>query len=164
MQNKIKSVFELFQVEGTFKSEQKYGSGHINDTYLIQTIEKDAPDYILQKINKNIFKNIPKLLNNIALVTNHINKKASNKSSNNTLKLINSKQNKYYVIDSEEEYWSAYNFIPDSFTYDLVLNEKQAMEGGIAFGQFLSQLSDFPADKLFITIPEFHNINNRIKH
>ena len=34
---------------------ERYGSGHINETYLVDCPE--GPKYILQKINTNIFKN-----------------------------------------------------------------------------------------------------------
>ena len=54
----IKDIFNQFDVEGAFHSASAYGSGHINDTYLIQTSNPAHPDYILRKINKYVFKSI----------------------------------------------------------------------------------------------------------
>ena len=64
MNNEIAS---RFQVKGSVVSCERYGSGHINETYLVQT---DAGEkYILQKINSEIFRDVPALMRNIAAVT-----------------------------------------------------------------------------------------------
>ena len=51
-----------------------FGHGHINDTYLVITANETDPNFILQRKNHQIFKNIPGMLNNILLATNHIRK------------------------------------------------------------------------------------------
>jgi hypothetical protein len=61
-----------FSIQGTFASARPYGSGHIHDTFLVETKEKDSPDYILQRINHDIFKDVPRLMENIVRVTGHI--------------------------------------------------------------------------------------------
>ena len=60
-------------MKGSAVSCERYGSGHINETYLVQT---DAGEkYILQKINSEIFRDVPALMRNIAAVTSWIAKK-----------------------------------------------------------------------------------------
>ena len=63
------NVVNSFKIEGQVVSVEPYGSGHINVTYLAVT---DKKRYILQKINKNLFKDVDKLMNNIYLVTEHL--------------------------------------------------------------------------------------------
>lgn len=75
MKFNLKEVFSNFQAEGTFNSGIPYGSGHINDTFKVATSESDANNYILQKINHHIFKNVPQLQDNILRVTTHLRKK-----------------------------------------------------------------------------------------
>lgn len=49
-------------------------SGLINNTFFIKS-QVDNPDYILQMKNKNIFQNVPAMMENIIKVTDHIRKK-----------------------------------------------------------------------------------------
>ena len=65
----------IFRADGTFLKGEPYGSGHIHDTFRIETAETDKDDYILQRLNNKIFKNIPELQNNIERVTVHLRNK-----------------------------------------------------------------------------------------
>ena len=54
----LKRIFSRFRVTGNYSKGAPYGSGHINDTYKIVTAESGAPDYILQRINHHVFKDV----------------------------------------------------------------------------------------------------------
>ena len=69
------SIVSHFQMQGTVREIKPLGSGLINDTYKVTTVEADAPDYVLQRINHAIFQNVEMLQSNISAVTNHIRKK-----------------------------------------------------------------------------------------
>ncbi|MFP4619779.1 MAG: phosphotransferase enzyme family protein [Bacteroidales bacterium] len=164
----IKNIFEQFDTEGSFYSAEIYGSGHINDTYLVQSAEPDKPDYILRRINQYVFKNPPALLKNIARVTDHLRQKKQQTNLDETglhyiLKLLPSLSGEYYVMDSHKNYWSLLYFIPDSKTLDVVENDNQAWEGGKAFGNFIRNLTDFPVNELHISIPHFHDVQKRLE-
>ena len=58
-------IIDHFDILGKFSKAIPCSSGHINDTYLIFTNNNQEPDYILQRINHHVFKNIPKLQENI---------------------------------------------------------------------------------------------------
>jgi len=72
----LKQVALAFQCAGTYLGEAPYGSGHINDTFRV-VYEQDGREvyYIHQRINHNIFKNVPALMENIGRVTRHQRKK-----------------------------------------------------------------------------------------
>jgi len=165
----VQDIFSQFNVTGTYQAARVYGSGHINDTYLIQTSDPANPDYILRKINKYVFKNPPALLNNIAMVTDHLRyKKEQHHLEDETgldqiLKLLPAFSGDYYVMDKNEDYWSLLYFIPDSKTLDVVENDDQALEGGKAFGNFIRYLRDFPVKELHISIPHFHDVEKRLE-
>ena len=49
--DKLKRIYDTFVSSGRFISATPYGSGHINDTYLVK-VDEDV-EYILQRINDN---------------------------------------------------------------------------------------------------------------
>ena len=69
------SIVSHFQLQGTVQEINPLGAGLINDTYKVSTLEADAPDYVLQRINHAIFQNVEMLQANINAVTTHIRKK-----------------------------------------------------------------------------------------
>ena len=50
--DKLKRIYDTFVSSGRFISATPYGSGHINDTYLVK-VDEDV-EYILQRINGNV--------------------------------------------------------------------------------------------------------------
>jgi hypothetical protein len=162
----LKSIIKNFKIEGTFLDARSYGSGHIHDTFLIRTVEEAADDYLLQRINHYVFKNVTHLMSNIERVTKHIQKKISlsskSKAARECLTFISAKNEKYYYQDSSGNYWRVCIFIDHSFSYDVVDSPKKAYAGGKAFGKFLALLADLSPDSLHETIPDFHNVEYRL--
>ncbi|MFD2874174.1 phosphotransferase enzyme family protein [Mucilaginibacter ximonensis] len=150
-------------VEGEFNIKP-FGSGHINDTFIIQSKNKRVGDYLLQKINRFVFKDIDGLMDNMVYVTNHLKQKIARTGDpeKEVLTLIKCHNGKYYCQDAQGEYWRMTNFLHNTKSYDLVTNTKQALQGGIAFGRFQTLLCDLQPDKLVHTIPDFLNIEYRL--
>ncbi|MCD4770099.1 MAG: aminoglycoside phosphotransferase family protein [Bacteroidales bacterium] len=164
---KLKDIFYQFKASGTYHSGAPYGSGHIHSTFRIETAEPECDNYILQKLNNNIFKNIDLLQDNIKRVTEHIRRKLELSGTHDlkreVLTLINTNDEKPYLIDSEGTYWRMYIFIKDHRSYDIVGNELMAFEGGKAIGRFQAQLADLGDPELNETIPYFHDIEKRLE-
>lgn len=153
--------------EGTFLSGESFGPGHIHDTYRIKTAEKDCDDYILQRLNNKVFKDIPRLQENMERVTMHLrNKLAAIKGSDlkrECLTLIGSRINgRSWHTDDEGNYWRMFVFISDHRSYERVDSLHKAREGGKAIGRFQAMLADLPGDPLHETIPDFHDIRKRL--
>lgn len=163
----LKDIFGYFDTEGTYLKGEPYGSGHIHDTFRIETLEADKDDYILQRLNNKIFKNIPELQHNIERVTVHLRNKLREIPGSNIkrecLKLIPSHEGKTWIVDKDGNYWRMYIFISNHHSYNFVDSPDKAFEGGKAIGRFQAMLSDMPAPPLFETIPWFHNIEKRLK-
>lgn len=138
-----------------------FGHGHINDTFLIRTSGEESPDYILQRKNHHVFKNVPGMLNNIILATNHIRNKLSAGGEPDTdrkvMKYLSTADGKHYVQDEAGNFWTLFLFIRDSHGIEEVTNADQAISAGKAFGRFQLQLSDLDGSQLIETIPNFHN-------
>jgi len=167
MDYNLKEIFEYFTADGTFLSGEPYGSGHIHDTFRIETREKDKDNYILQRLNNKIFKNIPELQNNIERVTVHLRNKLEAIPGSNVkrecLILIPSRGGKSWIVDKDGNFWRMYIFISNHRSYNLVDSPDKAFEGGKAIGRFQAMLSDMPGGPLFETIPSFHDIEKRLQ-
>ncbi len=142
---------------GTPISFERYGNGHINETYLMKT---DAGEpYILQKINHKVFKDVPSLMRNIGLVTRHLASKE--KDPRRVLTLVPALDGTDYWQSPEGAFWRAYVFVKDSICLDRAESAADFRESAVAFGQFQNLLSDFPSASLSETIQDFHHTPKR---
>jgi hypothetical protein len=166
MNIELKNIFELFAHDGTFLSGEPYGSGHIHDTFRIQTVEHDKDDYILQRLNNKIFKDIPLLQKNIERVTVHLHSKLIKipgaDVKRESLTLIPAKDGNSWIKDDNGAFWRMYIYITNHRSYNIVDSPDKAFEGGKAIGRFQAMLADMPGEPLSETIPKFHDAENRL--
>lgn len=164
LRHDICAMARAFQLYGDFITAGPYGSGHINDTYCALFNQGGRlVRYIFQRINHNVFKNPPQLMENIERVTRHLAGKLGGRRepSRSTLTLIPSAGGKSWHCDPDGNYWRCYYFIESARTYDVVESPQQAFEAAKAFGLFQSLLADLPAPRLHDTIPDFHHTPKR---
>ena len=167
MNYNLKDIFEHFTHDGTYLMGEPYGSGHIHDTFRVETKESEQDNYILQRLNNKIFKDIPALQQNIERVTVHLRNKLSAVPGSNIkrecLILMPSHDGKSWIIDKTGNYWRMYIFISNHRSYNIVDSSDKAFEGGKAIGRFQAMLADMPGEPLNETIPRFHDIENRLE-
>lgn len=157
--NCLAEILEYFELSG---QAIPYGSGHINDTYLLTS--PNGEKYIIQRINNDVFKKPEEVMENIVAVTEHIRKKIVAQGTDparQVLHYLKTKDNKYYHKTADGRYYRAYVYVDGVTTYDIVEKPEDFYKAAKAFGKFQKQLSDFPAHKLFETIPNFHNTRSR---
>ncbi len=161
--NKLKNIVTQFLGEQSEIEVKPLGAGHINDSFKVQTRNNE---YVLQRINHSIFKNVPELQTNILRVTMHIRQKLMAQNVENidkkVLTLIPLPDGKLFYQDSEGNCWRMMLFIKDSKSYDEI-NPELAYRAGLAFGDFQKMLSDLSGGPLFETIPHFHNMETRLE-
>jgi len=167
MSDQIITIFSQFATQGSFGESTLLTLGHINQTFFIKTIENDKPNYLLQQMNHNIFKNIDYLQENIFRVTNHIRQKLQNiqgsQPNRQVLTIIPTTSNKLYYQDIDGNFWRLFIYIEHKKSYNQVLSAKLAKEGGFAFANFQAQLADLGGEPLHETIPNFHNMEFRMQ-
>ncbi|WP_214071789.1 aminoglycoside phosphotransferase family protein [Mucilaginibacter sp. dw_454] len=159
----IAAIALKFQITGEVSEVRNYGNGHINDTFLLKNSNPAGPDYLLQRINHHVFKDVLGLMENIARVTAHLQSKLGADNNQKLLQLIDTKDGNTFYRDEGDNYWRLYFFIPGSKSYDIAETARQAYEAGTAFGRFQSMLSDMDPTLLSETIVDFHNIEKRLK-
>lgn len=163
----FKSIVSHFDIKGRFLLAEPYGNGHINRTYCAYFDRGSRPPVrvILQQINTSIFHDPDGLMNNIALVTEHIRQKnaGSPDVGRCTLTVIPTVDGKLYYRDEEGRCYRAYVFVENTITLEKPENASQFESLAHAFGVFQNQLADFDASRLSEPIPDFHNTVKRFE-
>ena len=160
----FQSIVTKFCMDGTFSACERYGEGHINDTFKV-TMTEDGKEthYILQRINNRLFPDVEKLMHNIELVTDFCRKSVLARGGDpmrECLTLIRTKDDKAYYYDGEN-YFRMYVFIENATSYQSVREPRDFYESAVAFGNFANLLADFDASQLYEVLPDFHNTKVR---
>jgi Ser/Thr protein kinase RdoA (MazF antagonist) len=163
----VSEIAGQFKLDGKVADISAFGSGHIHQTYYIKTESAQDDDYIIQLINTNVFRDPDAVMQNIELVTSHILRKLKAEGEKDlkrrVLHPVQTLDDNLKYIDSENQVWRCFIFIPEHMSFDKAVNEHQVFEGGKAFGKFLSDLSDLPVSQIRDTIPDFHNLDWRLQ-
>jgi len=155
--------FELNEILSKFQVKSKienYGNGHINDTY-----RTSSNEYILQKINTNVFKNPEEMMDNIDKVTSFLRTKIEAEGGDpdrETMTVIKTRDGKTcYRVDDNNVY-RLYTYVDNTKTIEVGTKEDM-YRAGKGFGKFQRLLDDYPAETLSETIANFHNTPDRMK-
>ena len=127
-----------------FTDVSRYGSGHINDTFKVETSSGDR--FVLQRVNTDIFD--PELLkSNMLRVTGHLRSKGIP-----TLEVV-----------GYENPWRLFRFLEGYTSVDLVSRPEEAELVAGAFAKFQNDLADLPSPRLGEIIPKFHDTVDRLR-
>lgn len=158
----LNQIVTQFDICGNVLDISPLGNGLINDTYKVKT--DGGVDYVLQRINNAIFKDVDLLQRNLEVVTAHIRAKLAGDADidRKVLRFMPLKEgSKTYHESPDGKFWRLSVFIKDAFTYEAVTPE-YACYAGQAFGNFEAMLADIP-EELGETIPDFHNMELRAR-
>ncbi|MDE7341022.1 MAG: aminoglycoside phosphotransferase family protein [Lachnospiraceae bacterium] len=163
---KIEEAVEQFAIEGSLVERRPYGNGHINDTFLLVYEMPDGmkKQYILQRMNHEIFRNPQQLMENIVNVTEYLREmiiSQDGEPERETLNVVKTRNGENYYRDSGGNYWRMFLFIERTICLEKVESAKDFYDSAVAFGNFQRMLADYPAEKLHETIPNFHNTPSR---
>jgi hypothetical protein len=164
LRHDVQALAAQFQIFGEFLAAEPYGSGHINDTYRA-TFNQGGTTlrYLVQRINHQVFKNPPALMENVRRVTEHIRGKLQcpGDVTRRVLTVVPTRDGQLFHRDADGNYWRSYVFIENAQTFDAVETADQAFQAAKEFGRFQKLLADLPVPRLFDTIPDFHNTPKR---
>jgi len=153
----VRSAY-AFRIDGEPVSCMELSQGHINRTFKLTT--DTGAEYVLQRINKYVFRDPVRLMGNISSVTDYLRSRVDDHRL--ALHFISTYDGLYYHRDEDGEFWRMYDFV-GGFCLNAPESEEDFYQSAIAFGRFQHMLSDFPADTLYETIPEFHNTVDRYR-
>ena len=164
-QNQLKFIVSQFDVKGTVELVKPLGEGLINDTFKVVTAEATEPDYVLQRVNENVFPDVDMVMRNIGAVTAHIRQKLEAAGEDDIERKVlcfipaRADGKLYSVVDGK--YWRLMVFIPNAITKQAV-DANSSRDAGRAFGRFQAMLADIPVE-LGETIKDFHNMEFRLQ-
>ena len=172
---KYLAIASKFEIAGTITEIKPLGPGFINDTFIVKT--QEGPKFILQRKNHIVFPDVPGMMNNILMVTEHIKAKVAAAGGDPMREVLTvtkraadtltdeEKKLPYcdlYYKDEDGNYWAVCVFIEGSVTYEKADTPALAYKGGQGIGKFQAQLADFTTP-LSETIKGFHNIRWRFQ-
>ncbi len=152
------NILRTFRLDSAPVSCEDYGCGHVNVTFLVVT--ETGRRYILQKINHHAFRNVQGLSENIAAVTEFLRAKSGNPRS--VMGLIRTTDGAPHIC-YKDEYWRVYDYVDGTICLQQPETDEDFYQAAVGFGTFAQLLSDFPAEKLHETIPNFHNTPDRYR-
>ena len=152
-------IANRFEIDGAAASCERYGNGHINETYLV--VSATGTRYILQKINRGVFRDVPALMHNIASVCAYL--RAQDPDPRHSMRIVPPRTGGSFLTDEDGAAWRVYDFVEDSICLDAPETPEDFYQSAVAFGTFQRQLAGFPADTLAETIPHFHDTPDRYR-
>jgi Phosphotransferase enzyme family len=152
----IEKVLSAYGLNDKKYSIAVFGNGLINHTW---KIKQDNKEFLLQKINQQVFKNPGDVMDNCLMLADYFQEGPADYLFVAPL-LTFIGQN--YFLD-ENDYYRLFPFIENSYSKDIASDPALAFEASKQFGKFTRLLSGFDATRLHISIPDFHNLSLRFQ-
>jgi len=154
--NVLQAVLKQYSINLDNTSITAFGSGLINHTWKVDNVDGS---FILQRINKNVFKYTDRIDHNLSALNNHFKHSAPDYLFAGPLLTSNGKPSLVFG----EDLYRLQPFIKNSHTIDFVTHADQAYEAAKQFGKFTRLLNTLPANELQYSIPDFHNLTLRME-
>ena len=132
-----------------------HGSGLINHTWIVRTGKET---FILQRLNTTVFTQPSLVAGNIEMVGQYLSDHYPGIVFPRPVRTVSDET----MVDAGPDgQYRLYPFIENSVTIDVAHTPEQAFEAARQFGSFTHMLSGFPAERLYETLPAFHDLSLR---
>jgi len=152
---------QAFAINGELLDLSILKRGHINETFVSRWRQSTGvQSYIHQRINHHVFQDVPLLMRNIQIVTDHIRSciaSSRSEAGETTLTIVPARRGELYFKDSAGEYWRTFQFIESTTCIDFCTTPEQGYAAGTAFGRFERHLSSLDPSLLRESIPRFQD-------
>ncbi len=162
IRDKLQFLCKQFRLEGELILYRLIPNGHINTAYYAALYDgKEVRQYLVQMVNRHVFRDPVSVMNNIDLITRHIMAGQRNLERRRRLHFHHTAEgNNYYIFEEGEtkEFWRLCNYVENAVSFETSEGNPEVLRmSGKAFGRFIRQLQDFDAGKLAEAIPHFHD-------
>lgn len=154
-QDLVRTILADFPIPLEGMQARPFGSGLINTTYLIKC---GSQEYILQKINQDVFRQPMDIAENIRLIDEYLREKHPDYLF---VSPLTTRHHQTMAHLNGEGYFRLVPFVQNSQSIDVVETAHEAFESAAQFGRFTARLSGFDSSRLRITLPNFHNLRLR---
>jgi Ser/Thr protein kinase RdoA (MazF antagonist) len=155
----LRTIADQFTHRGRVTDIMPLGNGNINDTFLITVDSPIDHQFVLQRINTQVFQQPELVMRNMRLLTEHIHAKLQRQPRDRawaTPLVILTKAGQDHWNAEDGAFWRAISFIDGSAVLESIQDVAHAQEVGHALGTFHDLISDLPAAQLADTLPGFH--------
>lgn len=158
-----------FDVPGRVVAVQGISSGNVNDTYrAICRTAFSEEQFVLQKLNTNVFPDPYAVMANIRKVTTHahakIEKQAAEADRSWQLpRVIPTREGSDVFEDDSGGSWRGLSLIASATSHETVQGPEHARQAGTVLGHFQNTISDLAPDGLADTLPGFHIMPDYLK-
>ena len=147
----------------------EYGSGNVNDTFLVTLDGAEEKHIILQRLNARVFPQPELIMGNLGTMSDHLARRLRQTPLPpgrrwEAPRVLCARDGRDHWISPDGSFWRALSFIDGAETFDTIKNPAQAREVGYALGLFHNLLSDLPPERLADTLPGFHITPLYLKH
>jgi len=158
----IATILFHFDIPGVLAKTERFGSGLINETWLVEFDDRGAVrKYILQHVNKGVFRRPDLVMENVATVTAHLQARLLREGvadpASVTPALVRTSDGRSHHVDGAGEYWRMFHFIETGEVFDIVRDAGHAYEVGRGLGRFQALVADLAPKRLHDTLPGFHH-------
>lgn len=159
---RLTKIAQQFARPGRVVTVRAFGSGNINDTFLVTLVDSIDTRFVLQKINTRVFLQPALVMKNMRIFTQHVCEKLHRENIDLErrwdvpLVLLTADNQDHWVEPNDNTYWRAISFIDDSRTIDTIEDIKHGWEVGYALGRFHHLIGDLDPARLADTLPGFH--------
>jgi Ser/Thr protein kinase RdoA (MazF antagonist) len=153
------TIAQQFTLQENITNVQQFGSGNINDTFLVTLDSAQEKHFILQRINTQVFRQPQLVMQNIRAFSEHVQNRLKSTPLNRRWevpRVLLTKETCDYYQDTDRCFWRGISFITNSQSFDTIRDIEQAKEIGYGLGMFHNLISDLPPEKLADTLPGFH--------
>lgn len=155
MQSQIHDALSYYGLIPPFEIEA-LGTGLIHRTWKVGS---RSEFYVLQEINQNVFKNPEAIADNLRQLDGY---RKLHVPDYPFIAPLPGKDGKGFV-SIDKQLFRLSPFVGGSTVRTSVSGPDQAYEASFQFSRFVKAFSDFPAEKLTDTIPQFHDLTFRFE-
>jgi len=165
----LTAAAEQFNPQGEILEIREYGSGNVNDTFLVSLRSCAEDSIILQRVNTRVFLRPKLIMLNLRTFTEHVRRRLRRERAAPDRRwevpsVFSARDGSDYFIDGQGAFWRAISFIDASRSYDTVRDIEHAREAGYALGRFHSLISDLEPARLHDTLEGFHITPRYLQH
>jgi Ser/Thr protein kinase RdoA (MazF antagonist) len=163
----LNPIADQFVHRGQISQIQPLGNGNINDTFLVTVDSPIDHQFVLQKINKQVFHQPQLVMQNMRRLADHVHGKLAETPPDRRWEMprvILTTQGNDHWNSADGDFWRAISFIDGAEVLESIQDVAHAKEVGFALGTFHHLISDLPPEQLADTLEGFHITPQYLQH
>jgi Ser/Thr protein kinase RdoA (MazF antagonist) len=155
----LRNIAACFVKKGKIIDLHPFGSGNINDTFLVSLTDSSEEFFVLQRINTNVFRQPELVMQNMRLVCDSIQNNIQNCIDDRRWEMprvLLTEDDRDCFSAADGSFWRAISFVDNASAFDTIHDENQAREVGYGLAAFHHLICNIPPHSLADTLVGFH--------